>query len=127
MQCASSTTNNEIGTCCRKLRKRSFFRRSTEIIRIFNSPLRARAITSLASQERQLVLHQRQQRRDHQCQVRQQQGGQLITQGLARPGRENCRSRTSGQHRTDCRFLARPELWITKDLFEGVVHKRSLR
>ncbi|MNI72725.1 hypothetical protein D3C73_1286840 [compost metagenome] len=49
MQCASSTTNNEIGTCCRKLRKRSFFSRSTEIIRIFNSPLRARAITSLAS------------------------------------------------------------------------------
>ncbi|MNF59369.1 hypothetical protein D3C84_409550 [compost metagenome] len=81
----------------------------------------------VALQERQLVLHQRQQRRDHQCQVRQQQGGQLITQGLARPGRENRRCRTSGQHRTDCRFLARPELWITKDLFEGVVHKRSLR
>ncbi|MNL28428.1 hypothetical protein D3C87_1500700 [compost metagenome] len=49
MQWASSTTSNEIGTCFRKLRKRSFFRRSTEIIKIFSSPDLARAITSLAS------------------------------------------------------------------------------
>ncbi|MNL22156.1 hypothetical protein D3C87_1434880 [compost metagenome] len=49
IQWASSTTSSEIGTCCRKLRKRSFFRRSTEIIKIFSSPDFARAITSLAS------------------------------------------------------------------------------
>ncbi|MNT92783.1 hypothetical protein D3C72_2341220 [compost metagenome] len=49
MQWASSTTSREIGTCWMKLRKRSFFRRSTEIIRIFNSPDLALAITAPAS------------------------------------------------------------------------------
>ncbi|MCY1299938.1 hypothetical protein D3C84_788880 [compost metagenome] len=49
MQWASSTTSREIGTCWMKLRKRSFFRRSTEIIRIFSSPERALAMTSAAA------------------------------------------------------------------------------
>ncbi len=47
MQCASSTTSREIGTWLMKWRKRSFFSRSTEIIRIFSSPDLARAMVSL--------------------------------------------------------------------------------
>ena len=81
---------------------------------------------TVALQETQLVLHQRQQRRHHQRQVRQQHGGKLITQGLAGTGGENRRRRTTGQHGTDHRLLAQTKLWITKDLLEGVVHKLSL-
>ncbi|MNP76304.1 hypothetical protein D3C76_1735150 [compost metagenome] len=81
----------------------------------------------MALQERQLILHQRQQWRDHQRQVRQQYGRQLITKGLAGTGGENCRRRAPRQYRADRRLLARPKLWITENLFQGVVHKLSLR
>ena len=65
----------------------------------------ARANT-VALQETQLVLHQRQQRRHYQRQVRQQYRRQLVTQGLARPGREDGCGGTTGQYGADRLFLA---------------------
>ncbi|MCY1419161.1 hypothetical protein D9M71_347440 [compost metagenome] len=81
---------------------------------------------AVALQERQLILHQRQQRRDHQRQVRQQQRRQLVAKGFAGTGGENRRRRTPGQHGTDGRLLTGSKLWITENLFQGVVHKLSL-
>ena len=78
---------------------------------------------AMALQETQLVLHQRQQRRHHQRQVRQQHGRQLVTQGFARPRRENGGGRSPSQHGADRLFLAQAKVWVTKDLLEGVVHK----
>ena len=73
-------------------------------------------------QKRQLVLHQSQQGRNHQRQVGQQQSRQLVAQRLARPRRKDRRRRAPSQHRADRCFLPGTKLWITENLFQGVVH-----
>ena len=50
-----------------------------------------------ADQEIDLVLHQRDQRRDDQRQAVQQQGRQLVAEALAGPGREDRQHRPPGQ------------------------------
>ncbi len=70
----------------------------------------------VARQEGQLILHQRQQRRDDQGQVGQVQGRQLIAQRLARAGGKDRRRRTAGGYRFDDRALAGAEVVIAEDL-----------
>ena len=74
---------------------------------------------AMGMQERQLILHQRQQRRNHQGQVWQMQGRQLIAQRLARTGGKDRRRRATGEHGADHRFLAGTQLIETEDTFEG--------
>ncbi|MCY1360305.1 hypothetical protein D9M69_469250 [compost metagenome] len=82
----------------------------------------ARRGDAVAGEKGQLVLHQRQQRRHHQGEVRQVQGRQLVAQRLARAGGKDRRRRAPGQHGADRRRLARAELLIAEDAFEGGVH-----
>jgi len=79
----------------------------------------ARCRDAMGMQEGQLILHQRQQRRDDQGQVRQVQRRQLIAQGLARAGGKDRRRRTSGEYGADHRLLAGAQLIETEDTFEG--------
>ncbi|MDT4848206.1 hypothetical protein FQZ97_822920 [compost metagenome] len=74
---------------------------------------------AMAMEEGELVLHQRQQRRHHQGQVRQVQGRQLVAQGLAGTGGEDGGGRSAGQYRGDGGFLARAETVVAKDLGEA--------
>ncbi|MCY1176775.1 hypothetical protein D9M73_170590 [compost metagenome] len=77
---------------------------------------------AVAGKESQLVLHQRQQRRNHQGQVRQVQRWQLVAQRLAGAGGKDRRGRMPGQYGTDRRLLAGAELAVAEDAFEGVMH-----
>ena len=73
----------------------------------------------MGMQEGQLVLHQRQQRRDDQGQVRQVQGRQLVAQRLARTGGKDRRRRATGEYGADHRLLTGTQLIETEDTFEG--------
>src|SRR5690606_28958608 len=74
---------------------------------------------TMGMQKGQLILHQRQQRRDHQSQVRQVQGRQLVAQRLARAGGKDRRRRATGEYGADHRLLAGPQAIETEDTFEG--------
>ena len=74
---------------------------------------------AMGMQEGQLVLHQRQQRRDDQGQVRQVQGRQLVAQRLARTGGKDRRRRATGEYGADHRLLTGTQLIETEDTFEG--------
>ncbi|MNQ75308.1 hypothetical protein D3C85_900950 [compost metagenome] len=82
---------------------------------------------AVAGEKGQLILHQRQQRRDHQGQVWQVQGRQLVAQRLARPGGKDRRRRAPRQHGADRRFLTGSQLLETENTFESCVHTLSLR
>jgi hypothetical protein len=56
-----------------------------------------------------LVLHQRDERREHQCRSRQQQRGELVGQRFAGPGRQHRQHSLAAQHPVDYGSLARAE------------------
>ncbi len=74
----------------------------------------------------QLVLHQGDERRDHQREPIEHQGRKLIAQRLARTGRKNRRGRMPGDEMGDDRFLPGKERVETEPLFKNrlcVVHE----
>ncbi len=78
-------------------------------------------------QKGQLILHQRQQRRDHQGEMRQQQRRQLIAQRLARPRGKDRRRRAAGHHGANGPFLAGTKAVVAECLFERLFdHAESL-
>ncbi len=66
-----------------------------------------------------LVLHQGDERRDDQGNPGQQQGGQLVAEGFAAPGRKNRRRRAPRQQLLYHGLLTRSEPIMAEGLFEG--------
>ena len=66
-----------------------------------------------------LVLHQGDQRRDHEGQAGQQEGRDLIAERLAAAGGEDGRGGPAGQEVPDHRFLSGAELAVAEGLGEG--------
>lgn len=56
-----------------------------------------------------LVFHQGYERRHDQCRTRQDEGGELVSEGLAGPGRHHREHIASADDGSDDLFLARPE------------------
>lgn len=60
-------------------------------------------------QRRHLIFHQRDERRDHDCEARKCEGGNLIAEGFARTGRHDAEGVAAGEDRGDDFFLAGAE------------------
>ena len=69
-------------------------------------------------QEVDLILHQRDQRRDHDRHPVEQQRRKLVAEALAAPGREDRQRRPPGEERLDDLLLAGPEGLETEPLRE---------
>ena len=65
-----------------------------------------------------LILHQRDQRRDHQCHPRREQRRKLITHRFARTGGHHAKGVPAGKQRFDKLLLARTEGTVTKVGFQ---------
>ncbi len=68
-----------------------------------------RGLDPVPLQEVDLVLHQRDQRRDHDRQPAEEEGRKLVAEALAGPGRKDRERRSPGEERLDDPFLAGPE------------------
>ena len=68
-----------------------------------------RRVDALPREEVDLVLHQRDQRRDDDRHAVEQQRRELVAEALARPGREDGERRAAGEERVDDLLLARAE------------------
>ena len=66
--------------------------------------------TRVLDEKIDLVLHQRDQRRDHDRQPVEQQRRQLVTEAFAAAGGKNRQRRTPGQQPADHLLLSRPEI-----------------
>ena len=60
-------------------------------------------------QRRHLIFHQRDERRDHDCEARKCEGGNLIAEGFARTGRHDAEGVAAGEDRGDDFFLTGAE------------------
>ena len=124
MQCASSTAKSAIRVRASWARKRSLLNRSGATYSSFSEPARSRskiarcsaasrlessraASIPLPLQEVDLILHQRDQRRDDDRHPVEQQRRQLVAEALAAAGREDGERRPPGEERLDDLLLAR--------------------
>ena len=126
MQCASSTASSEIASSCASAAEavgQQPLRRDVEDL----VSAEARVAVGLAQlldghgavdaagrdagvlQGHDLILHERDERRDDERQPRQQQGGQLIAKALAAARRHDAEHIAPGQDRIDKRLLPLPE------------------
>src|SRR3954453_6124001 len=79
---------------------------------------------SAALEEVDLILHQRDQRRDHDCQALEEQRRQLVTKALARAGREDGERGPAREERIDDLLLTRPKLGEPEPLSEQLERTR---
>ena len=73
-----------------------------------------RRVDALAREEVDLILHQRDQRRDDDRHAVEQQRGQLVAEALARAGREDRERGAAGEQRLDDLLLAGAELCVAE-------------
>ena len=73
-----------------------------------------------------LVLHQRDERGDHQGGAAQQPGGDLVGQRLARPGRHDPHAVAAGQHGADHGVLPRAEPLVPVGLLQHLLGGREV-
>lgn len=66
-----------------------------------------------------LIFHQGNERRNHQGQALEEEGRELVTQGLATAGGKNGEGRAVGQEGVDDRFLSVPEILMAEVFLEG--------
>src|SRR5437588_231999 len=85
-----------------------------------------RCVDAARREEVDLVLHQRDQRRDHDGHAVEQQRRQLIAEALPSTGRENGERGASGEQRLDDLLLARAERGEAELLLEYLARRNQL-
>ncbi len=86
----------------------------------------ARRPDALTDKGVDLVLHERDQRRDDDRDAVEQHTWQLVAEALPRPGREHGKCRAALEQRLDDLLLARPKRLVPEPRVERVEHRASI-